>query len=83
MAKVRELIPGDQVILIGMPGVFVTRLNHPRYPGLQQVIWYLPLQGEYSFDALRPDQEIGQLVESTNEDRVRRLETFLQPRIGE
>lgn len=65
-----------------MVGIFVGRLRHPRFVGLEQVIWYLPLQGEYSFDALHKNQEVGNLADSSNEDRVRRLETFLTPRIG-
>jgi hypothetical protein len=83
MARIEELIAGDQVTQGGMVGIFICRMKHPLYDGLDQVIWYLPLESRYSFDALHFRQEVGEVTPSTQTDRVERLQTFLRPQVGE
>jgi hypothetical protein len=83
MATVEQLIPGDQVMHGSMIAVYICRMKHPVYRGLDQVIWYLPAESSYSFDALHFMQEVGDVIPSTQQDRVDRLQTFLRPRVGE
>lgn len=75
MATVAELAPGDQVTSAGMSAVFITRSIHPDHPTLMLVAWRLgeALGGGWSFDALRPDQDVGQVAPSTIRDRADRL----------
>lgn len=79
MTQVRELLPGDVVFLPGaeVSGVFITRTPHYRYPGLELVVWRLS-DGQFSFDALRPDQHVGNVQPQTAEERARRLEIALE-----
>ena len=57
MATVASLIPGDLVRNGDMEAVFIARVPHPLYPGLQLVTWRL---GDgWSFDALDARQEVG------------------------
>jgi len=62
-ATVSALSPGDRIVQDGPEGmvsaVFVAQAPHPLYPGLRLVIWKLD-DGSWSFDALRPGQEVGQ-----------------------
>jgi hypothetical protein len=79
MATVAELAAGDLVTSCGMSAVFITRSVHPDYPTLMLVAWRLgeTLGGGWSFDALRPDQDVGQVVPSSIRDRTDRLRAAL------
>lgn len=74
MSVVNDLLPGDLVHVFGitLSGIFIAKAPHPDYPGLMLVIWRLS-DGELSFDALLPDQDIGHIESSTGEERGRRL----------
>jgi hypothetical protein len=74
MAMVWELQPGDLVRQddTDMEATFITNTPHPLFHGLQLVIWKMP-DGSWSLDALRGDQEIGHVVESTRAEREARL----------
>jgi hypothetical protein len=78
VATVAELAPGDLVVNPGINGpgrgVFIARMVHPDYPTLMLVVWRLDdASYPWSFDALDPRQEIGELVPSTIRDRADRL----------
>lgn len=75
MATVAELAPGDLVTSAGMSAVFIARTVHPDHPTLMLVAWRLgeALGGGWSFDALRPDQDVGQVTPSAIRDRADRL----------
>lgn len=83
MATVADLTPGGLVTGSDINGpiraVFVARITHPEYPGLMLVIWRLDdvPGGTWSFDALRPGQDIGELARSTSRDRADRLSAVL------
>lgn len=65
MTTVRELVPGDLVILPAaspaLPdrAVYIAQTAHPLYRGLQLVIWRMP-DGGLSLDALSPAQYVGE-----------------------
>lgn len=71
-ALVNDLQPGDMVTLGGMSAVFIARTDHPLWPVLQLVVWRLD-DGTASFDALSPDQEVGELAPATRAERYDRL----------
>jgi hypothetical protein len=78
-----DLAPGDVITLGTRRAVFVTRSPHPLYSGLLLVIWRLlegvdQLDDEWSFDALRPDQEVGELVDEPFTVRHDRLAAIFE-----
>jgi hypothetical protein len=79
MATVSALFPGDLVTLGEASAVFITRTAHPDYPTLMLVVWRLgpELGGDWSFDALLPYQEVGDVTPSTIRERTDRLRTAL------
>jgi hypothetical protein len=80
MATVSALAPGDLVTSGDASAVFITRTVHPDYPTLMLVIWHVDEPADWrgwSFDALRPDQEVGQVIPSTIRERADRLRTAL------
>jgi hypothetical protein len=79
MATVSALAPGDLVTNAGMSAVFIARMVHPKWPALMLVAWRLDEEvgGGWSFDALLPHQEVGDVVSSTIQDRADRLRTAL------
>lgn len=66
MTRVCELMPGDKITLAGIgSAVYVTQMEHPHYSGLQMVVWAgVPPDGGFSFDALHPHQEVGEIGKS-------------------
>lgn len=74
MSTVADLRPGDLVHLPGadVTGVFVAAAPHPRYPGLQLVVWRLS-DGTWSHDALLAAQDIGQIQPAAGPERGARL----------
>jgi hypothetical protein len=80
MATVSALTPGDLVTSGPMSAVFITRTVHPDYPTLMLVVWRLThaaAGNAWSFDALDPRQEIGQITPSTIRERTDRLKAAL------
>lgn len=92
MSKVIELKPGDMFHmprLFGkeeLPAVFVTSFAHPQYIHLVAVVWLYPKglpplmdsQPPYhTIDALNPMQDVGEIVEQTEEERFQTLQTAL------
>lgn len=76
MATVAELAPGDLVTSGDASAVFITRMVHPDHPTLMLVIWHVDEPADWrgwSFDALDPRQEVGQVTPSTIADRAGRL----------
>ncbi len=79
MASIRELTPGDLVLLAGHAATFIAETAHPLYPGLRLVVWRLGTM-EWSHDALALDQEVGAVVAASGNDRQQRLrEALLHP----
>jgi hypothetical protein len=79
VTRVIDLIPGDLIHFSGRSSVFVARTEHPYYLGFAMVIWRMD-QGDWSHDALLPNQELSGEVESaTDEERRSRLFTALFP----
>jgi hypothetical protein len=74
-ARVRDLMPGDLVTLGAEQATFIARVPHPLWPMLQLCIWRLA--GDWSFDALREDQEIGTVSASSKAQRAQRLRAAL------
>ena len=74
---VHDLVPGDLVVKESVgSATFIAKGPHPKYPGLQLVIWKLE-DGTWSLDALRWNQEVGEAVFSTGLQRWNRiLEAF-------
>jgi hypothetical protein len=74
MSTVADLQPGDLVYVAGVSvhGIFIARAPHPRYPGLQLVVWRLS-DGSMSYDALKLEQDIGVIQPSTGPARGARL----------
>jgi hypothetical protein len=75
--RVAELIPGQRVTLTGLFGgraaTFVARTEHPIWPSLQLVIWWLH-DGAWSHDALHAQQDLGVDPEpSTADERLTNL----------
>jgi len=62
---VKQLRPGDKVVLGDQSAVFIASEPHPIHAPLRLVIWELD-NGEWSLDALSPDQEVGELVPGQN-----------------
>jgi hypothetical protein len=78
MATVRELLPGDLVELDDQSAVFICRVKHPLHPKLMLVVWRLHFgPDDWSFDALSMDQEVGQVLRATNEERNHLLRSVL------
>jgi len=71
-ARVVHLQPGDLVTNGGMSAVFIARTVHPVWPVLQLIVWRLD-DGTASFDALRSDQEVGEVAPATSAERYDRL----------
>jgi hypothetical protein len=59
--KVQDLEPGMTIQNGPMSAIFIAKAHHPKYPGLMLVIWKLD-SGIFSFDALSPHQEVGDLL---------------------
>tara|TARA_R100000365_G_C2730572_1_gene60906 strand:+ start:581 stop:841 length:261 start_codon:yes stop_codon:yes gene_type:complete len=78
MTTVAELIPGD--VIDGPLGIlsatFVSAAPHPIYEGLQLVTWRMS-DGEWSHDALRPEQYVGEARPSDAETRESALRRAL------
>lgn len=72
MARVSDLTPGDEVMLLGRSAVFVAQTEHPIWPGLRLVVWKLD-DGSWSHDALDARQEVGDTRPSTADDRMTKL----------
>jgi len=64
MAIVHELRPGDEVTLGDQKALFIASGIHPKYKALRLVIWKLT-DGTWSLDALRWNQEVGEIVLAT------------------
>jgi len=62
-ATVAELVGGDVVSSAGRSATFIGRSDHPRYPGMQLVVWRLD-DGTVSLDALDSRQVVGDVVSS-------------------
>lgn len=73
---VEELIPGERVCHLMQWWTFVARTDHPLYEGLQLVIWRRD-SGEWSHDALRADQFVGEVHASSPEERRTELRKVL------
>lgn len=71
-ARVIDLQPGDHVTNGGESAVFIVRTQHPVWAVLQLVVWRLQ-DGTASFDALSPDQEVGEVTPATPAERYDRL----------
>lgn len=78
MSIVKDLIPGD--VVFGPLGVvsatFVSATEHPIYGGMQLVTWRMS-DGEWSHDALRPDQYVGEAEPADAEAREAALRRAL------
>ena len=83
MTTVSELVSGDLVRNGGASAVYVEQAPHPLYPGLRLVIWRLVGGlGDWSHDALSPQQDIGEVVSADHAERQRRLQgALLGPRM--
>lgn len=80
---VRQLVAGDKVNLGEDSAIFIVQAPHAKYPGLQLVVWRLldrsGKPASYSFDALLPDQEIGELVPATEIERAFSYQRAITP----
>lgn len=72
MTALRDLKPGDEVVVLDRVGVFVASGEHPKYAGLLLAIWWL--DGRWSFDALDARQDVGECTPSSRQDREHRLD---------
>jgi hypothetical protein len=73
VSTVRELKGGDLVTRPGRkPAVFVTACPHPQFHRLVLVIWRLH-NGRAHFDALHPDDEVGDVQPIEPAARDKRL----------
>ena len=71
---VHDLLPGDLVVKEGIgSATFIAKGPHPKYLSLQLVIWKLE-DGTWSLDALRWNQEVGEVVFSTGAQRWDRIQ---------
>lgn len=79
MSTIPELQPGDEVTnALSSATLIAVVAHHPVYPRLAMVVWWLPRPASrYSFDAMHPQQDVGNLMPSTDEDRDRRLREAL------
>jgi hypothetical protein len=73
MATVIDLLPGDVVTQGPQQALFVASEPHPVHRELRLVIWMLDT-GTWSLDALRADQEVGDVTPAPREDRWTRLQ---------
>lgn len=71
MSRVIDLVPGDRVENEMGGAIFVAQTVHPRWPGLQLVIWIMD-DGTWHHDALAPAQVVGK-VTSRPDDRYYHL----------
>lgn len=84
MARVDELVPGDEVTIPGHDevGIFIARVApHPIYPastGLVLVIWWLVSERRHSFDALLSMQDVGTRQRISDVRRKQNLRRALQ-----
>lgn len=87
MTRVCELMPGDKITLVGIgSAIYVTQMEHPHYSGLQMVVWAgVPPDGGFSFDALHPEQEVGEIGTRDSSDKraVRLRRALMGERIYE
>ena len=57
--RVRDLTPGDVIFTLGLgSATFIVQAQHPIWPHLQLVVWYLHGSCTYSWDALSAMQEL-------------------------
>lgn len=77
---VEMLEPGDELVMLGETGtVIIVHTPHPLFvgQGLALVIWWLNDKRMWSFDALRPDQELPGVVQPASggmkKDRLRAI----------
>lgn len=78
--RIEELQPGMQFLdpVSGRVWTFITQQRHPKYPGLQLVIWKNELS-EWSFDALTARMEFTQtLLEATPQEWAQNLLDHLE-----
>lgn len=76
MARVMDLVPGDEITLALDSAVFVARTEHPLYVGLDLVVWRMA-DGSWSHDALNRHQDVGQVTPSDHVTRIGRLRSAL------
>jgi hypothetical protein len=76
MARVNRLLPGDKVSQGGRSAVFITACPHPVWEGLRLVIWRMD-DDSLSLDALRGDQDVGQVEPIEPAARATRLRDAL------
>lgn len=70
--KVRNLKSGDLIELAGEQAmVILTKSPHPFYPHCWLVVWSMS-DGSLSWDALNPNQEVGDWI-NNDQERLRRL----------
>lgn len=68
MIKVRELIPGMEIVGPGSVLItFIIQQVHPIWPNFQMVVWKLH-DNSYSFDALDAEQEVGECIPFTQQE---------------
>lgn len=67
---VRDLKGGDVVELGDRSATFIGRSDHPKFIGLALVIWKLD-DGSFSFDALAYRQEVGEVISSSVDWKLR------------
>jgi hypothetical protein len=77
---VNMLEPGDELVMLGETGtVIIVHTPHPLFAGqgLALVIWWLNDRRMWSFDALRPDQELPGVIQPASggvkKDRLRAI----------
>jgi hypothetical protein len=73
VATVADLFPGDTVTQGGETAVFIAKAPHPAYATLYLVIWKLA-DGTWSLDALRGEQEVGDVLAAGGDARWHRVQ---------
>ena len=73
---VNDLLPGAVIVNGDRSATFIARCWHPLYMGFMLVIWRLD-DGTVSLDALTPEQEVGQQVAASEDERVEALRAAL------
>jgi hypothetical protein len=58
--SVQQLVPGDEVITPFGSAVFIVATDHPLYPNLRLVTWWMG-KGKWSHDALDARQVVGEV----------------------
>jgi hypothetical protein len=76
---VAELEPGTVMKTVLGTGTCICHQPHPFYPGLELVLWVLD-DGGVCFDALHPQQEIGEPVACDREGAKDRFMEALRVR---